>query len=687
VKVFATLLAANINGGSFLEQLDQAGDLFSILRDRDTNEITEGSLLIFAEDDQQAFPSSVGDDGLLFTEDDPTAPLQEGYTIARLAADGTITFDRSRDGRMDIIQQSDAAWPDFSDMGLVESYNALIDLLAEEYAFTELRDLDWEEIRATYLPLAEAALEARSVEAWDAALRTLAQSIRDAHVVSNGPGLALFEQPIAANLGANGVELSDGRIVVGAVAPGSSLDEAGIVLGSEIVSIDGQTVEERLPTVIYSDATGTEEGKRLRQVRNLLRFPAGAEVELGYRLPDTDEVQTATLTAGAWPLGNPLATPRGVQEITYDMLDKFFGYVTWKDFQDPIPTVDTYKDFLRLLNARQLTPSLIQSPGIIVDMRSNGGGWKTQYLTMGSYLFSQENPVAYNWSENASFNAETGTWDPIFEPDWMLSAPDLAAYFPGEVVLLIDPSCDSSCEFFAAFLQSSGRATVVGEYASNGAGGPIKRASMPGGFVFQYPYQGALFTGTDELVLEAKGIVPDVRVPITIDSEVAKSQGSDPVLETALQVLKELSGQALAGSIVMAPFDDPQGQFTAVAPEGWSAQGSIFTSPANSEFLVYLVNRPPTDIEAAEYVSGLMGAPVDEDNVLGEREANGLTWTIYSSPVALGGLPFVRRIALASDDAGTYVVAATTLDYAAEAALEALLYPAIDAFTLTPSQQ
>ncbi|MGL4649408.1 MAG: S41 family peptidase, partial [Caldilineaceae bacterium] len=454
VKVFSTLLAANINGGSFLEQLDQAGDLFSILRDRESNEITEGSLLIYAEDDQQAFPSNFGEDGLLFTEDDPTVPLQAGYTIARLAADGTITFDRSRDGRMDIIQLADAAWPDFSNLGLIESYNALIDLLAEDYAFTELRGLDWEEIRATYLPQAEAALEAQSIQAWDATLRSLAQFVRDAHVVSNGPGLALFEQPIAANLGANGVELSDGRIVVGPVAPGSPLDEAGIGVGSEIVSIDGQTVAERVPTVLYSDATGTEEGKRLRQVRNLLRFPADAQVELAYRLPDTTDVLTATLTAGAWPLGDPLATPRGVEEISYDMLDNFFGYVTWKDFQDPIPTVDTYKDFLRLLNERRLTPSLIESPGIIIDMRSNGGGWKTQYLTMGSYLFNQENPVAYNWSENASFNAETGAWERAFEPQWMLSAPDLAAYFPGEVVLLVDPSCASSCEFFSAFLQS-----------------------------------------------------------------------------------------------------------------------------------------------------------------------------------------------------------------------------------------
>jgi hypothetical protein len=379
VQLFAAILAANINGGSYLEQLDQVSDLASVLRDVGTGEITEGSLLVFAPDDQQGFPTGAGEDGLFFTADDPTSQLPQGYTIARLASDGTITLDRAREGRMDVLQRADAAWPDFSSMGIVESYNALIDTLAREYAFTELRNLDWEAIRATYLPLVEEAEAKQDLAAYDVALRTMAQFIQDAHVMTNGPGLSSFEQPLAANLGANGVELSDGRIVVGAVTPGSALEEAGIVVGSEIVSIDGQSVEERLPGVIYSDSTGTAEGKRLRQVRNLLRFPAGAEVELAYRLPESQEILTATLTAGSYTLNNPLETKHGIEEISYDVLDSVFGYVTWKDFTDPIPTVDTFKDFLRLLNERMLVPALIEAPGLILDMRSNGGGWDAQY--------------------------------------------------------------------------------------------------------------------------------------------------------------------------------------------------------------------------------------------------------------------------------------------------------------------
>ena len=94
-------------------------------------------------------------------------------------------------------------------------------------------------------------------------------------------------------------------------------------------------------------------------------------------------------------------------------------------------------------------------------------------------------------------------------------------------------------------LQSSGRATVVGQYASTGAGGSIKRAALPGGLAFQYPYTGVVFDGTNELVLEAKGVEPDVRVPVTLESEAARIAGEDPVLAAGLDTLKQLAAAAL----------------------------------------------------------------------------------------------------------------------------------------------
>ncbi len=676
VQVFRLTLVSNLNGGSHLEQLDQWRYLNSYQVD-EAGEITEGAFLVYAPDDQQGFPSSLGEDGLIFTADDPAVILPQGYTVARLAADGTITFDRSQGANIEVLEAAGVAYPDFADQGILESYNSLIDVLVDDYAFTDLRQLNWEEIRATYLPQVEAAEAAQDVAAYGAVLREMAQTVRDAHVYVQGPGAAILEAPIAANLGANVVELADGRFVVTAIAAGSPLEAAGVLFGTEIVSIDGQSIEERLPNVIYTDSTGTAEGQRLRRVRNLLKFPAGAEVELVYRLPDATETMTATLTAGAYPLEDPFFYDgRGIEAVNYKVFDKTFGYVTWPNFEDPIPAVEGYADFLKRLNEGEFT-ARTQAPGIIIDMRSNGGGWDVQYRTMGSYLFTPEQPLAYRWAVDADFDAATQTWTPEFTYDWPLSAPNPAAYFSGDVVILIDPSCGSSCEFFTAMLQSSGRATVVGQYASTGAGGSIKRVSLPGGLAFQYPYTGVVFDGTNELVLEAKGVEPDVRVPVTLESEAARIAGADPLLGAGLDALKQLAAERFAAT-TLEPLTDPNGAYTTVSPAGWNLSNGVYLRPTGAEYITFAAITPPL----ADLAGALRGQGIIDmtQQLVEERTANGRTWAIYGAPRVTAGIEQVLQIAIVSDETSTYAITAVARAFLADAMREAVLAPAIDAF-------
>jgi hypothetical protein len=289
--------------------------------------MTEGSLLVYASDDAQGFPGDFGDDGLLFTEDDPAVGLPQGYTVVHFGPDG-FSFDRSAEAELNALESAEAASPDFSDQSMVEGFNSLIDHLAERYSFTELRNLDWEAIRAEYLPQVE---EAATVVDQDAnlggaifavILHRMAQSIRDAHVSSGitdpaftgqvTPYFALVAQPIATNVGANTVELSDGRIIVSEVIPDSPADQAGWTLGTEIVAVNDTPVEDYLPTVVYNQHTGTDEGQRLLRVANLLKFPAAAgdappaEVTIDAILTDETEPQSFTLTPGAYALPDRL---------------------------------------------------------------------------------------------------------------------------------------------------------------------------------------------------------------------------------------------------------------------------------------------------------------------------------------------------------------------------------------------
>ena len=105
-------------------------------------------------------------------------------------------------------------------------------------------------------------------------------------------------------------------------------------------------------------------------------------------------------------------------------------------------------------------------------------------------------------------------------------------------MVLVDEKSASAAEYFPQYLQQQGRAIVVGEHGTEGAGGYIERAKLPGTITFQFTKGRSVFVGTDEYNLEAKGVSLDIRVPITEENEKAKLEGRDPVLEAGIAALR-----------------------------------------------------------------------------------------------------------------------------------------------------
>jgi C-terminal processing protease CtpA/Prc len=695
VQIFSIMMGANINGGSHLEQLDQAGDVSSYLTDPATGEITEGGLLIYAPDDKQGFPSGFGEDGLLFTEDDPAVSVPQGYTVVHFGPEG-FTFDRAAEATLDLLEDPESSSPDFSQQGIVESYNSLIDHLALRYSFTDLRKLDWEALRAEFLPQVEEAEQASASNPnaggaiYAFVLHQLAQKVRDAHVMAvignpafageAGPLLALKNQPIATNVGANTAELDDGRIIVTDVITGSPAAEARWTLGTEIVAIDGKPVADIIPGVYYTETVGTDESQRLFQVGNLLKFSAPeagsapADVTVDAILPGETDAQSFTLTPGIYTLPARLARAQPVMPIDY-YLGPNYGYITWEDFTHPEVAVATFRQFLKDVQAH---PNV---KGLVIDMRGNSGGWDLLYLTMGSYFFNADNPVSMNWNDQDSFDANKGELVREAAHKYLLSAPQPELYYDGPVVVLVDQNCASSCEFFTQFLQTNGRVTVVGEHASAGAGAPINRVSMPDGILFQYTKGRSYFAGTDEMNLEAKGVVPDVRLPVTEESEAARVAGGDPVLAGGLKALNELSGKAAAATIKLVPLTaDATGgnpvEFSGVYPEGWSyitkPTGHAFQSADGSMALVYDTTTP----DGVAGVVAPLGITDLEAQLVETHTVGDVEWKIVGNE----SNGFAYHAAIADIGGKTYIITIASPAAIVEQITEALLYPALDAF-------
>ena len=556
IQIFALRVSPNVINDSYLQQLEQAGGLATYLTDIATGNLTEGTLLLFAPDEEQGFVSGFGEDGLWFTDDDPAVALPAGYTVATLNKDGSVTFDRSAEATMDTMERAEEASADFSDQGLVESYNSLIDLLAERYAYTELRGLDWQQIRQAYLPQVEEADANDDIAAYFVAIDALALSIEDAHVAATAFGnidavVAKAEaqaERTAGNVGASVIAVSDemtptvgpgDKVVVFTVGDESPAAEAGWVPGTEIVSVNGQSVAARYDEIPLPIGTDVDEVQRVYKTGQFLSFPVSQTVTIGYRLPDVIEVMTATMMTGAYDTGSVegAAEFMGKTPVSYQQVDSY-AVVRWGDFISYVlPKIAVLEEALTWQQGQS-------SPGVILDLRQNSGGWVELYEMMASYFFTEADPMPTNVFTWSFYDADVGDLVEQYAVDYQLSAPRPELAYTGPLVILIDPLCASACEYFTQHLQTLGRATVVGQYRSTGAGGPIDRVTLPGGISFQYTMGRTTFAGTDEPNLEAKGVDLDVRVPVTMETEIAKRRGEDPVMDAAIALLGTLSDPA-----------------------------------------------------------------------------------------------------------------------------------------------
>jgi C-terminal processing protease CtpA/Prc len=554
VQVFEIVIGNNVIGNSHLQQVEQRG-ISSTLYDSLTGNFVQGNLLVYAASDQEEFPIAAGADGQWFTADDELQPLESGYTVVHLLPDGAATFDRGAIPTMDIVEDPAVASLDLSGMSLLDSYNALIDRLAERYAFTELRGIDWEAIRQQYLPMVQDADANGELSEYAYVLMSIADSIHDAHVgvlPTTTESAQAYQQAaaaMAANLTANvgavpyfipdpndREDLSSGRVEILAVGETGPAHDAGWLPGTEIVSIDGQSLDERraaIPIIVTGKSVGTEANVINLASQLLLNFAPGQQVTIEYRLPDEDEIRSVEMVAGSYPQGvTPGATREWPEESAwYESID---GYtvIHWDEFTDNFPTKVAVME--EALKAEQTNPS----KGVILDMRGNGGGWAGGYLTLASYFFTADDPLQVPVFENWTYNEEAGGLVKEFDPTFLLSAPSPDLAYTGPLTLLVDENCGSSCEFFSQTLQNVGRASVLGQFATAGAGGNIDQVTLPDGFIFQYTVGRSYYAGTDELNIEGTGVTPDIWLPVTIDTELGKLQDPDLVLELAIAAIE-----------------------------------------------------------------------------------------------------------------------------------------------------
>lgn len=526
VMIFAIAYWNNTWGDAFLEERDGTGwsGAYASTRtnsDRD-GEIEGGTLLIWAPNDQQAFPTGFGPDEMLFTEDDPVAPVPAGYSFVDLDAE---PFRVYKQAHLELeLLEGDLGLRDYSEMSYEDAWETLFERVSIEYPFTDLKGVDWDAIYAEVNPLVDAA---GNDDDFYRAMRTFTYLIPDAHVgISFNANV--FSQEQAGGFGLVLEQLSDGRVIVEDLLPEYSGAAAGIEIGAEIISWGGQPVSEALEAVVpYFSPFSNDSLKRVEQLNHLPRGAVGRAIEVTFRNPGGVE-ETETLVANfeidSLFASNPFYETTAVAApLQAEILpDTNIGYVRIDSFSDdPNMAGRLWVRALEEFNE-------LGVDGIVIDLRLNGGGFSGLAFSMAEYLYDEEVTL---WG-GSSYNDLLGEFEP---PERYVTLEPQDFSYDGEVVLLISPYCISACEGFAYALTSTGRAIAIGHDATAGAYGAVGgQYKVPGDYDMQFPTVRSL-TPDGVIVLEDIGVIPDTVVPVTYDQVV---NGIDVLLNAAIEALQ-----------------------------------------------------------------------------------------------------------------------------------------------------
>jgi carboxyl-terminal processing protease len=536
VQVFAVAYWTNTWGDPYLELRDQGGggwsSAYASTRVSDAGdsylEVFGGQYLVFAPDATEQFPSGFGADNKLFTDDDPVMPIEQGWSLIDMDQ-STFTVSRDAHPVMDLYEPESAALDDFSDESYTEAFDSMIDKFSHEYAWTELKGIDWAAKAAEFRPAFASAEANGSAHEYGLALRDFIWSIPDTHV---GFDESLINDDFLVDtdggLGFTIMETDDGSFIVDYVTPGGPAEDAGIEFGAEVTAIDGQSTADKVEaTIPWSSPFSNPEIKRLQQLRYALRFKLDkGTVDVTFQnRGGTAKTAALAVVQERDSFSHSSAyfgEPDFPLPVEFRFLPSGAGYIQINSFFDnQVLTIQLWERAIQALNDNGIR-------GVILDLRHNGGGSGWLADQMAAYFFDHRVQVG----QFSRYDPVTDSFfsDPTDIDEMIPPRPEIQ--YRGEVAVLVGPACASACEFFSYNMTLEDRATIVGQYPTEGAGGSVEQFIMPEGLSVQLTI-GRAVDANGDVHIEGPGVQPTLRVPVTYETILDRANGGDPVLDAA----------------------------------------------------------------------------------------------------------------------------------------------------------
>jgi carboxyl-terminal processing protease len=392
----------------------------------------------------------------------------------------------------------------------LESFDYVWSTIANKHFDTTMGGLDWLGIRDELRPQVEnATTMAEAREPFQELLSRLGLShyqVIPQRLYEN------IDQPAGRGDegGKPGFEVCvvDTSALVTEVVEGSAAAAAGVGLGWEALEIDGEEIPPLFLPIIekYQDSPKLELFLE-RVVVSRISGAIGDTVDVVF-LDGNNERRELALELSDPPgkkilFGN-LPPIKLTTEI--ETLRDNIGYFSFSFFFDPVLLMSRFGEFMN---------TFMDAPGIVIDIRGNGGGIGGLTMGLAGWLVQEKNVYLGTFSTRGT--------------ELKLVVNPRAQTYDGPVAILVDGNSASASEFFAGGLQDIGRARIFGT-RTVGMALPSMIERLPNGDGFQYVF--ANYISASGRSLEGDGVIPDVEVTHTRE---ALLNGRDLMLEAAVE--------------------------------------------------------------------------------------------------------------------------------------------------------
>jgi carboxyl-terminal processing protease len=321
-----------------------------------------------------------------------------------------------------------AAWavePD-RDVTFAGDFDELWTTLRDRYCFFSEKRTDWDRVRTMYRPM---AVQADSRDGFAAVVGQVMAELYDPHT-------SPADAPAGAQRGAISdivVDEQNGRAQIKAILEDTAAAEADLRFGDLILAVDGQSLAPLIQTwtpkcLTSPDPTATAFalGRAVAGVRGQPRrylIARGGEAAREIFIPIRP------------------ATPK--PNVEWRRLEDGAGYIIIRSFADDAVTE----------SFDQALAELGDAPGLILDVRNNGGGDTAVARPIMGRFITETKPYAL--MRRREGQGLSGYWTETVDPRGPFT-------YTRPVVVLADHWSASMAEGFPMGMRGIGRATVVG---------------------------------------------------------------------------------------------------------------------------------------------------------------------------------------------------------------------------------